>query len=211
LLLKCPLVKIRIFSKKERDCKNGADGGGATIGFKGPNKTTRSNTIDPEPYTLEANLLTLNLQTPNPVRSGGGANKEGTTFWGATFSPVAKHKRTEMDRLAEELACVSVNDHSSSGPGKTKDTTPLPAASFGEPREVVVLDDPRACAEALGILIDIAQPIAVDFEGIALSRTGKLCLAQVAPVAGPVFLVDVAAMGALAFSVGRLGEQPLYP
>jgi exonuclease 3'-5' domain-containing protein 1 len=42
--------------------------------------------------------------------------------------------------------------------------------------------------------------------GIALSRTGKLCLAQVAPSGGPVYLVDVTALGHDAFGPGRFGE-----
>jgi exonuclease 3'-5' domain-containing protein 1 len=72
----------------------------------------------------------------------------------------------------------------------------------------VLLDDAKACAKALGSLIDRAEPVAVDFEGVALSREGRLCLAQVASAdeTEPVFLIDIVALGAEAFSVGRLGE-----
>lgn len=60
----------------------------------------------------------------------------------------------------------------------------------------------------MGALIDRAEPVAVDFEGIALSREGRLCLAQLvsADDSEPVYLVDVVALGADAFGVGRLGE-----
>ena len=72
----------------------------------------------------------------------------------------------------------------------------------------VLIDSLKTCSEAMGVLIDRAEPVAVDFEGIALSREGRLCLAQVASAdkSEPVYLVDVVALGADAFGVGRLGE-----
>ena len=75
-------------------------------------------------------------------------------------------------------------------------------------QNVLLIDSLKTCAEAMGVLIDRAEPVAVDFEGIALSREGRLCLAQVASAdeSEPVYLVDVVALGADAFGVGRLGE-----
>ena len=72
----------------------------------------------------------------------------------------------------------------------------------------MLIDSLKKCSEAMGALIDRAEPVAVDFEGIALSREGRLCLAQVvsADDSEPVYLVDVVALGADAFGVGRLGE-----
>ena len=81
---------------------------------------------------------------------------------------------------------------------------PAICGSVGCP-EVVYLDTAEACAAAMGRMLERKEPVAVDFEGIALSRTGKLCLAQVAPRDGPVYLVDVAVMGAEAFEKGMLG------
>ena len=73
---------------------------------------------------------------------------------------------------------------------------------------VLLIDSLKTCAEAMGVLIDRAEPVAVDFEGIALSREGRLCLAQIASAdeSEPVYLVDIVALGADAFGVGRLGE-----
>ena len=85
-------------------------------------------------------------------------------------------------------------------------TSALPERPLtSDPPEVILLDDPEKCADAMRALIAAGEPCAVDFEGIALSRTGALCLAQVAPPNGPVYLVDVARMGADAFKTGALG------
>lgn len=115
---------------------------------------------------------------------------------------------SSADRLAEDLERVSVAIATT-----TSTTTDADATANAEGKkhllrhpEVVLLDNHRACAEALGTLIDRQEPVAVDFEGIALSRTGKLCLAQVAPKGGPVYLVDVTTMGHDAFGHGRFRE-----
>jgi hypothetical protein len=50
------------------------------------------------------------------------------------------------------------------------------------PPEATLLDTPLECAKALGALIDAAAPVAVDFEGISLSRTGKLWRVLITPV-----------------------------
>lgn len=95
-------------------------------------------------------------------------------------------------------------------PSPPEDAVP-PAVPAGLVPDVLFLDDPRACADALGPLIERAEPVAVDFEGVALSRTGKLCLAQVAPASGPVLLLDISVMGAAAFARGRLRELLEHP
>ena len=126
------------------------------------------------------------------------------------------------DRLAAELArrlSVAVerrvgDARASSQLGREtsspEDAAP-PTVPPGLVPDVLFLDDPRACADALGPLIDRAEPVAVDFEGVALSRTGKLCLAQVAPASGPVLLLDISVMGAAAFARGRLRELLEHP
>ena len=102
-----------------------------------------------------------------------------------------------VHRLADDLErVVSVTTTSTTTAITTADTDTA----------VVLLDDHRSCARAMSELIERKEPVAVDFEGIALSRTGKLCLAQVAPKGGPVYLVDVTALGSDAFGAGRLGE-----
>lgn len=108
----------------------------------------------------------------------------------------------EADRLAEDLERVSVSAATSAAFTIAVDATPRARHQH----EVIVLDTAEACARALGGLIARGDPVAVDFEGIALSRTGKLCLAQVAPRDGPVYLVDVTVMGSSAFTAGRFGE-----
>ena len=93
--------------------------------------------------------------------------------------------------------------------GSARDDRPvLPpsSSSTGGLVDVLLLDDAAACAAHLGPLIAARDPVAVDFEGVALGRSGRLCLAQVAPSNGPTLLVDVCAMGAAAFRRGRLGE-----
>ena len=104
----------------------------------------------------------------------------------------------DAHRLAEDFergVCVTT----------TTATTTADASSISS-TESVLLDDPAITARVMGELIERKEPVAVDFEGIALSRTGKLCLAQVAPKDGPVYLVDVTAMGRDAFGPGRFGE-----
>ena len=83
-----------------------------------------------------------------------------------------------------------------------------PSSSSSSTGGVLLIDSLKKCSEAMGALIDRAEPVAVDFEGIALSREGRMCLAQVvsADDSEPVYLVDVVALGADAFGVGRLGE-----
>ena len=48
--------------------------------------------------------------------------------------------------------------------------------------------------------------VAVDFEGVALSRTGSLCIVQVAPADGPVILFDIVEMQRAAFDEGGLAD-----
>ena len=91
------------------------------------------------------------------------------------------------------------------GSGRASTSAPPERPLTSDPPEVILLDDPEKCADAMRALIAAGEPCAVDFEGIALSRTGALCLAQVAPPNGPVYLVDVARMGADAFKTGALG------
>jgi ribonuclease D len=43
--------------------------------------------------------------------------------------------------------------------------------------------------------------IAVDCEGVDLSRTGKLCLVQIGLQNGTVFIFDITVLGALAFEI----------
>jgi exonuclease 3'-5' domain-containing protein 1 len=71
----------------------------------------------------------------------------------------------------------------------------------------ILLDTIAECAKHLTVLIDRGDPVAVDFEGVSLSREGRLCLAQIASVdvTQPVFLVDVVKLGFDAFGKGKLG------
>ena len=72
------------------------------------------------------------------------------------------------------------------GSGRASTSAPPERPLTSDPPEVILLDDPEKCADAMRALIAAGEPCAVDFEGIALSRTGALCLAQVAPPNGPV-------------------------
>ena len=88
-------------------------------------------------------------------------------------------------------------------------TTALGSLSLGKPvgpPEFLLLDTVAACAEALGELIELGEPVAVDYEGVDLCRDGVLCLVQVAPRHGAVLLIDIEALGDAAFGDGRLRE-----
>jgi exonuclease 3'-5' domain-containing protein 1 len=104
----------------------------------------------------------------------------------------------------------SPNDAAVASSGAALDdlTSSLKSVSLSSSSHVLLIDSLKTCAEAMGVLIDRAEPVAVDFEGIALSREGRVCLAQIASTdeSEPVYLVDIVALGADAFGVGRLGE-----
>lgn len=129
----------------------------------------------------------------------------------------------DLARFALADAPASCSDRDASGSDGDDDGRPRPRGAdivrvapstvapperplTSTPPRVILLDDPGSCADAMRELIARGEPCAVDFEGVALSRTGAISLAQVAPPNGPVYLVDVACMGAAAFDEGRLGE-----
>tara|TARA_B110000977_G_scaffold63270_1_gene86029 strand:- start:19207 stop:19995 length:789 start_codon:yes stop_codon:yes gene_type:complete len=91
--------------------------------------------------------------------------------------------------VTELLASVSLSQQTSSPPP-------------------ILLDSLTECTKRITALISLAKPVAVDFEGISLSRKGRLCLAQIASVdeTQPVLLVDVVALGPEAFTTGKLGK-----
>jgi exonuclease 3'-5' domain-containing protein 1 len=71
---------------------------------------------------------------------------------------------------------------------------------------VIMLDDVKDCKRRLTALIEEEAPVAVDFEGVGLCRTGVLCVVQLAPEQGAVLLIDVETLGEAAFGEGRLRE-----
>jgi len=73
-------------------------------------------------------------------------------------------------------------------------------------RKTVLVDTEEACREHCGRMIEAGGAVAVDFEGVKLSRHGALCLAQLAAETGPVVLVDVEKLGEACFGTGRLKE-----
>ena len=76
----------------------------------------------------------------------------------------------------------SPNDAAVASSGAALDdlTSSLKSVSLSSSSHVLLIDSLKTCAEAMGVLIDRAEPVAVDFEGIALSREGRVCLAQIA-------------------------------
>jgi hypothetical protein len=70
---------------------------------------------------------------------------------------------------------------------------------------VTMVDTADALQRLCRTLTARAQPIAVDFEGIDLCRTGELCLAQISD-GQSVWLVDIVALREEAFSEGGLKE-----
>ena len=118
-----------------------------------------------------------------------------------------KKRRSLFDTKTTSMASKALpalDDLTSSLKSVSLSSSPSSSSTGG----VLLIDSLKKCSEAMGALIDRAEPVAVDFEGIALSREGRLCLAQVvsADDSEPVYLVDVVALGADAFGVGRLGE-----
>jgi exonuclease 3'-5' domain-containing protein 1 len=85
-------------------------------------------------------------------------------------------------------------------------TAQLETAKLGEDETVVMVDDVKDCKTRLTALIEKEEPVAVDFEGVDLCRTGALCLVQLAPRQGAVLLIDVETLGEAAFGEGRLRE-----
>ena len=75
-------------------------------------------------------------------------------------------------------------------------------------REVVIVDQAQACARYVKDLLRDGEPSAIDAEGVNLCRSGELCLLQVAPRSGPIFMFDMCKLGQMAFSTGRLKESP---
>jgi exonuclease 3'-5' domain-containing protein 1 len=73
-------------------------------------------------------------------------------------------------------------------------------------QKYLLLDTLAACEKALGSLLSLGQPVAVDYEGVNLCRDGALCLTQIAPRRGPVLLIDNETLGDSAFGAGRLRE-----
>lgn len=72
----------------------------------------------------------------------------------------------------------------------------------GEP--AVLIDTVDACKAACERFESERKPVAVDFEGVDLCRSGELCLAQLATVDGPVVLIDIVTLGQSAFDEGGL-------
>ena len=122
----------------------------------------------------------------------------------STSAASGKDAASEVRDVTDALASVALID--SDRRGTTAPSSPPSSSSTGGLVDVLLLDDAAACAAHLGPLIAARDPVAVDFEGVALGRSGRLCLAQVASANGPTLLVDVCAMGAAAFRRGRLGE-----
>ena len=95
--------------------------------------------------------------------------------------PVAE-STTDTHRLAEDFeravgSIAATADYASTSTGTSTSTATVITADDDDADGVVLLDDHRACARVMGELIERKDPVAVDFEGIALSRTGKMCLA----------------------------------
>lgn len=69
-----------------------------------------------------------------------------------------------------------------------------------------VLDTVSALSRYVSKLLLDKSDIAVDFEGVALCRTGELCIVQIAQLGRDAVLVDICALGERAFAEGRLRE-----
>ena len=101
----------------------------------------------------------------------------------------------------DDLGFSGLSLSSAEGPGATTEEVP-----GGAP--YLLVDDASLCREHVGRLLDSQQDVALDLEGVNLSRDGRLCLIQLAesdPDA-PVLLIDIVTLGEEAFGHGRLRE-----
>jgi exonuclease 3'-5' domain-containing protein 1 len=70
--------------------------------------------------------------------------------------------------------------------------------------KIVLVDRVETLAKVVDKLMAAGDDVAADFEGIDLSRSGELCIAQLATTK-QTFIVDIVAMGKPAFTDGKLG------
>ena len=70
----------------------------------------------------------------------------------------------------------------------------------------ILVDELSDCASRIAELLSCGSPVAVDYEGVNLCRSGVLCIVQIAPKQGAVLLIDIETIGNAAFDEGRLRE-----
>ena len=70
----------------------------------------------------------------------------------------------------------------------------------------VLVDQVSDCATRMAELLSCGEPVAVDYEGVNLCRSGVLCIVQIAPKRGAVLLIDIETMGNAAFDEGHLRQ-----
>lgn len=133
-------------------------------------------------------------------RGGSGGNSRGQGRAGAKAGRVSGPGRGASAVRSDARAPGAP---ANGGPARGKANQPRGQSSlpkWSAPAQTVVVADPVAVGPAVRVLAQESR-IAVDCEGVALSRTGALCLVQVASNKA-VYIFDIAVGGRALFDAG---------